>query len=97
MNAGNAERGAGMSGMIAKLKNIVLNGTPNSRSADGCPSGYAGRMGRNRCPGAVLSVAVQNVFKQRSECVNQGLRVQVVRGAAAEKTFDPVRNKRDYG
>ena len=30
VNAGNAEREARMSGMIAKLKNIVLNGTLNS-------------------------------------------------------------------
>jgi len=32
VNAGNAKRGARMSGMIAKLKNIVLNGTPKYRS-----------------------------------------------------------------
>jgi hypothetical protein len=35
VNAGNAERGAGMSGMIAKLKDIMLNDTPKCRS--GCP------------------------------------------------------------
>ncbi len=34
-----------MSGMIAKLKNIVLNGTPKYRSAGVCPVYYAGRMG----------------------------------------------------
>ncbi|MFA6104943.1 MAG: hypothetical protein WC721_22365 [Victivallaceae bacterium] len=28
VNAGNAERGARMSGMIAKLKNVMLNDTP---------------------------------------------------------------------
>ena len=35
-----------MSGMIAKLKNIVLNGTPKYRSAGVCPVYYAGRMGQ---------------------------------------------------
>ncbi|MFA6104353.1 MAG: hypothetical protein WC721_19350 [Victivallaceae bacterium] len=35
VNAGNAELGARMSGMIAKLKNIVLNDSPSSRSD--CP------------------------------------------------------------
>ncbi|MFA6103529.1 MAG: hypothetical protein WC721_15160 [Victivallaceae bacterium] len=30
VNAGNAEREARMSGMIAKLKNIMFNGTPKS-------------------------------------------------------------------
>ncbi|MFA6104489.1 MAG: hypothetical protein WC721_20040 [Victivallaceae bacterium] len=34
VNAGNAERGAGMSGMIAKLKNIMLNDTPKCRSEE---------------------------------------------------------------
>ena len=50
VNAGNAERGARMSGMFVKLKNVMFNDTPMSRNADGCPSVYAGRMGRNRCP-----------------------------------------------
>gem|GEM_PF-6865530 len=36
--------------MRVKQNNVVLNDTPRSRNADGCPVDYAGRMGRNRCP-----------------------------------------------
>ena len=34
VNNGNAEQGAGMSGMIANLKNIMLNDTPKCRNAE---------------------------------------------------------------
>ncbi|MFA6101530.1 MAG: hypothetical protein WC721_05070 [Victivallaceae bacterium] len=34
VNAENAERGARMSGMIAKLKKIVLNDTPKCRNEE---------------------------------------------------------------
>jgi len=34
VNTGNAERGARMSGMIAKLKHIVLNDTPKCRNEE---------------------------------------------------------------
>ena len=50
VNAGNAERGGRMSGMRVKQNNVVLNHTPISRNADGCPVDYAGRTDRHRCP-----------------------------------------------
>ena len=39
VNAGNAERGARMSGMIVKLKDIMLNDTPKCRSVGSEKSG----------------------------------------------------------
>ena len=44
VNAGNAELGARMSGMIAKLKNIVLNDTPKCRSEEARECGSVPRL-----------------------------------------------------
>jgi len=35
---------------LVDASDVMLNDTPISRSADGCPVDYAGRMGGNRCP-----------------------------------------------